>query len=68
MDTFLTPEEIRYLTGRQVKAKQVDALRRMGIPFFVNARGMAIVARVAIEGRATALPVFKGWKPKVLGG
>ncbi|SNU86994.1 Uncharacterised protein [Pandoraea sputorum] len=68
MDTFLSPEEVSYLTGRQLKAKQVDALRKMGIPFFVNARGAAIVARAAIEGRAAPLPVVKGWKPKVMGG
>ncbi|VVE37160.1 hypothetical protein PCO31111_03968 [Pandoraea communis] len=68
MDTFLTPDEIRYLTGRNLKADQVEALRRMGIPFYVNARGSAIVARCVIEGSRDEAPRRKGWTPNVLGG
>ena len=73
MDTFLTPDEIRYLTGRKVKAKQVDALRRMGVPFFINACGRAIVARSAIEGRTGSsnhaeIAAHTGWHPAVLEG
>ncbi|WP_176317529.1 DUF4224 domain-containing protein [Burkholderia vietnamiensis] len=70
---FLSPFELAVLTGRKVKSKQVEALRRMGVPFFINACGRAIVARSAIEGRAnvsgrTESGVRSGWRPAVLGG
>ncbi|MDE1143601.1 MAG: DUF4224 domain-containing protein [Paraburkholderia tropica] len=70
---FLSPIELAVLTGRKVKSKQVEALRRMGVPFFVNACGRAVVARSAIEGRAGAASLREsgartGWSPAVLGG
>jgi hypothetical protein len=67
---FLEDNEVAVLTGRKFKSLQVDQLRRMGIPFFVNALGRAIVARAAIEGRgapaAPAAPTKQPWVPKVL--
>lgn len=48
---FLSIEELVQLTGRKVKTKQIDTLRSMGIPFFVNALGQAVVARAAVEGK-----------------
>ncbi|WP_144162315.1 DUF4224 domain-containing protein [Paraburkholderia sp. BCC1885] len=33
---FLSTQELVQLTGRKVKAKQIDALRCMGIAFFVR--------------------------------
>ncbi|WP_260466815.1 DUF4224 domain-containing protein [Pandoraea apista] len=69
METFLTREEVVYLTGRQVKTKQAETLRRMGVPFFLNAGGRPIVTRVAVEGRGDALEVSKPrWTPRVLEG
>ncbi|MDA0573251.1 MULTISPECIES: DUF4224 domain-containing protein [Burkholderia] len=70
---FLSPLELALLTGRKVKSKQVEALRRMGVPFFVNACGRAVVARSAIEGRTSApgrsvSGARSGWSPAVLGG
>jgi hypothetical protein len=50
-DRFLTADELAELTGRKVKAKQIEVLRRMALPFWVNALGKPVVARVAIEGR-----------------
>lgn len=64
--TFLSQEEIRELTGRAHKALQISALSKMGVPFFVNATGRAVVARSAIEGRAAAPPPKKAWMPAVL--
>lgn len=32
-DTFLTKEEVAILTGRKVRAKQIEHLRTMGLPF-----------------------------------
>ena len=69
MDTFLTQEEVEYLTGRRVKAKQAEILRRMGVPFFLNAGGRPIVTRVAIEGRGGAAELSRPkWVPRVLEG
>jgi hypothetical protein len=51
-DTFLTQEEISELTGRKVRSKQIEALRQMGLAFWVNPVGRAVVARSSIEGRA----------------
>lgn len=64
---FLTPEELAVLTGRKLKSYQIEALRRMGIPFFVNAIGRPVVARSAVEGssKAAAAPPKKTWEPRV---
>lgn len=66
--TFLEREEIKALTGRSYLKLQIEALKNMGIPFFVNAIGRPVVARSAIEGRSgtAAAPVKKAWVPKVL--
>lgn len=71
---FLTLDEITTLTGIKGGAKgktrsqrQVDALRNMGLPFFVNAAGRPVVTRAAVEGRqAQQKPENKGWSPSVL--
>lgn len=65
---FLTDDEVARLSGRKLRSAQVKALRQMGIPFFVNAAGRAIVARAAIEGRSApvAETLARGWSPSVL--
>jgi hypothetical protein len=65
---FLTPDELKTLTGRARRAAQIDALRRMGIAFWVNAAGRPVVAKAAIEGRAVANQVEtpETWQPAVL--
>lgn len=66
-DTFLTPEEIAFLTGRKKRELQVEALRNMGIPFWVNAIHAPIVARATIEGRKEKVePPEPKWVPDVL--
>jgi hypothetical protein len=68
-DTFLTPEEIAILTGRKFKRLQIEQLRKMGIPFWVNAVNMPIVARATIEGRKEKVePPKPKWVPNVLKG
>ncbi|WP_321921664.1 DUF4224 domain-containing protein [Burkholderia sp. BCC1998] len=56
-DLFLTAEEVGELTGvltgrrgKSREALQVEWLRTSGIPFWVNARGRPIIARVRITG------------------
>lgn len=67
MGTFLEPAEIATLTGRKFKSRQIDTLRRMAIPFFINATGHPVVARAAIDGtRAPAAEPKKPWVPKAL--
>lgn len=55
-DMFLSQDEIVILTGRPQKSKQIEQLRRMGVPFYVNALGRPIVARAIIEGRRETVP------------
>ncbi|MGX7005141.1 DUF4224 domain-containing protein [Caballeronia sp. KNU42] len=66
-DTFLSGDDLAVLTGRKVKSKQIEALRCMGIAFFVNAAGRPVVARAVIEGRKEQMP-RPAWQPKVLTG
>lgn len=34
--TFLSADELVVLTGRKIKSKQVETLRRMGVPFLLT--------------------------------
>lgn len=61
---FLEREEIAVLTGRKSKRHQADALRRMGIAFFVNATGHPIVTRAAVEGKPEIPRPKRTWVPK----
>lgn len=72
-DTFLTPEEVRELTGilmgrfgKTREELQIEWLRTSGIPFWTNARGRPIIARSAIEGRPVAEQPKKKWVPRAL--
>jgi len=60
MDTFLTTEAVIKLTGRRRKSKQIEALRTMGLPFWINAIGEPVVTIAAVEGRKEA-PREKTW-------
>lgn len=68
---FLTEDELKKLTGRKHKSRQIQWLRTEAIPFRVNASGHPIVTRNAIEGRqepAPAQPQEKPrWSPRVVG-
>ena len=60
MDTFLTTDAVIKLTGRRRKTKQIEALRTMGLPFWINAIGEPVVTIAAVEGRKEA-PREKVW-------
>lgn len=51
MSIFLTKEDVADLTGRKTKTKQIEQLRTMGVIFWINAHGVPVVPRSAIEGR-----------------
>lgn len=62
---FLTKEELAVLTGRKMKSKQIEVLRRMGVPFWVNASGHPVVSVATVEGRrepAAAPTPTKVWE------
>jgi hypothetical protein len=63
---FLTEDEVSVLTGRKVKKLQVEQLRRMGIPFYVNAVGRPVVVRSVLEGRKEQETTKPKWQPRML--
>jgi hypothetical protein len=63
---FLTPESIHTLTGRKRARLQIEALRKMAIPFWVNARGCPVVAVAAITGAKNAPSAPEKWQPTVV--
>lgn len=61
---FLTKEEVAELTGLKIKRRQVEQLRKMGLPFWLNAANAPIVPRSAIEGKVPSVPEVKPqWIP-----
>lgn len=65
---FLTKDEMATLTARKTKSKQIEALRKMALPFWINARDEPVVPRSAIEGREKpeSPPQKPRWEPNVL--
>lgn len=65
-DTFLTREETVQLTGRKQPKKQVETLKKNGIPFFINAAGYPVVSRSVLEGKSQKhQPDKPRWQPAV---
>lgn len=56
-DTFLSKEDVAILTGAKIKSKQIVQLRKMGLPFWINALGVPMVPRSAVDGRPARAPV-----------
>lgn len=50
-ETFLTAAEVKELTDRSHKKLQIEALRNMGVAFWVTPAGRPKVARAVLEGR-----------------
>lgn len=68
---FLDDDDLRLLTGRGQKSRQIQWLRSEGIPFRVNATGHPVVTWAAVEGRkdtAAQAPQPQGWSPRVIAG
>ena len=70
MSTFLTPEEVKELTGiargksgKTREILQATALRAMKIPFYLNAVGRPIVTRHSIEAKAIPEDSAATWEP-----
>jgi hypothetical protein len=69
-DLFLDHDALRRLTGYAQKRRQVEQLRKMGVPFWVNGRGAPVVACSALQGsKPTDTPAPRpAWVPRVLRG
>lgn len=64
MTTFLTTEEVKQLTGYARKTKQIQQLKKMGIPFFISATNRPIISRSVIDGNPkNAKPQKTTWQP-----
>ena len=50
-DVFLSKDDVAVLTGCKIRRAQVAELRRMGLHFYVNARGEAVMPRSAVEAK-----------------
>lgn len=72
MTGFLDDAALVHLTGRTFKSKQIEWLRKAGVPFRVNATGHPVVTWSAVESRkeekAAPPPAAKGWQPRVIAG
>ena len=66
MSIFLEKSDVAILTGKKLKSQQVDALRRMGILFYVNASGRPVVPKSAVEGKETSDKPTPSWEPSIL--
>lgn len=65
---FISNEHLEKLTGKKQKSQQIAQLRKMGIPFFINASGHPVVTVVAVEGKAQSTKkTEKPWTPKWAG-
>lgn len=65
---FLDAEEVRTLTGATTKRLQVEQLRRQGLVFWMNRRGMPVVPRAQFGGLVPPAAEPRAWTPKVLRG
>lgn len=64
---FLDDEELFELTGRKQRRLQIEALKRMLIPFRINAIGRPIVTRTAIVGGSEkTTEATKKWSPTLV--
>ena len=61
---FLTPEQIKELTGAGTKARQIEVLRRNGIRHTIKCNGWPCVTTAAIIQDQAAQKEKAGWKPR----
>lgn len=67
---FLTERELFELTGRKLRRLQIEQLKRMLIPFHINALGRPVVTRGAIVGGLgdKGDAATSAWEPRVIKG
>jgi hypothetical protein len=62
---FLEDADLKRLTGRCQKSRQIEWLRASGIPFRISATGHPVVLWAALHGNS-APAANEGWRPKAL--
>lgn len=66
---FLSDQELIELTGRHFKSLQIKQLKRMLIPFHINALGKPVVARAIFAGAQNPASVQETrWEPRLAQG
>ena len=63
-DTFLSPEEVKELTGRSRKSLQIEQLKVMNIVFYVNAAAIPKVPREAMLGKKRVVVKNYTWESR----
>ena len=63
MDTFLTEEELRHITGRCRRRAQIRALARMGVGYLVRPDGRPIVTRQSLEMSVSGSEIDRSAEP-----
>ena len=67
MSIFLDENDVNKLTGKKRPGNQIVELRRMRIPFYINASGRPAVTRTAVEGYVNKEDNLEtSWTPAVL--
>ena len=56
---FLTPEELKQLTGYARPSNQARRLKKLGLRHWINARGRVVVPRSAVEGKPSERKTFE---------
>jgi Domain of unknown function (DUF4224) len=64
LGAFLEDSDLKRLTGRHQKSRQIEWLRTAGIPFRVSATGHPVVLWAAIRDKRT--PASEAWQPRAL--
>ncbi len=59
---FLTPDELRELTGRVRRKDQIAWLETNHLRYWLNAAGKPVVARAEVHNPGAAVPEA-GWTP-----
>lgn len=62
--SFLEDPDLKRLTGRHQKSRQIEWLRAEGIPFRVSATGHPVVLWAAIRDKRAA--ASEAWQPRAL--
>jgi hypothetical protein len=63
---FLSREELVTLTGMKRKSAQVEALKKMNIPYLLNPAGLPVVESRHFASSISRAPTAPTWDPQVM--
>jgi len=64
-EKFLSHIDLVELTGRIFKSKQIEVLRKQGIPFRLNASGRPVVTWASVNGTKETVKNTQQWEPLI---